>query len=160
MELKEDRVDIRESITDVVDLLRSPAQSKGIHIYIDVDNAIASHVLVDELRLRQVLLNFLGNAIKFTETGSVKLFVRLIKSMNHKVELEFIVEDTGIGIAPERLNRLFQSFSQVDASHSRKYGGTGLGLAISKQIIELMGGEVKVESQEGVGSKFSFTVLS
>jgi PAS domain S-box-containing protein len=158
MELKEDRVDIRESITDVIDVLRTPAQSKGIHIYVDVENRIASHVLIDELRLRQVLLNFVGNAIKFTETGSVKLSVKVKEDVGIRVKLEFCVEDTGIGIAEDRLDRLFKSFSQVDASHSRKYGGTGLGLSISKQIVELMGGEVSVESQIGKGTKFHFSI--
>ena len=116
----------------------------------------------DPNRLRQILINLFNNAIKFTETGEVvdALLMRDGKSYGSEVRvlsLQFI--DTGIGIPPERMDRLFKSFSQVDASTTRKYGGTGLGLAISKQLAELMGGAIGVESEAGKGSTFWFTVL-
>ena len=113
-------------------------------------------IVGDAGRLRQVLLNLLSNAIKFTERGEVMVSVARAAGDT----LQFSVHDTGIGIPADRMDRLFQSFRQVDASTARKYGGSGLGLAISKRLSELMGGEVWVESEEGVGSTFHFTITA
>jgi CheY-like chemotaxis protein len=114
----------------------------------------------DPIRLRQILANLLSNAVKFTEKGQIMISVS-IKSLNGDCnEIEFAVQDTGIGIPKNKIGKLFQSFSQVDASTTRKYGGTGLGLAISKRLVELMGGRIWVESQLGKGSAFHFTILA
>ena len=112
----------------------------------------------DELRVVQVLNNLLSNALKFTAVGRIDVQVLLTARVEDKVELFFIVSDTGIGIGEEDRDKLFQSFSQVDASISRKYGGTGLGLNICKQLVELMGGDIEVESKKGRGSTFSFSI--
>jgi signal transduction histidine kinase len=111
----------------------------------------------DPARLRQVLLNLVANAIKFTERGEVIVRVNVTEASEHGVRLLFEVLDTGIGLAPDALARLFQPFVQADGSITRKYGGTGLGLAISKQLIEMMGGRVGVDSEPGQGSRFWFT---
>ena len=108
----------------------------------------------DMVRLRQVLSNIIGNAVKFTLEGSVRVVVEMIEP---ELTVRFSVFDTGIGIAEEDYPKLFERFSQVDDSHTRKFGGTGLGLVISKRLVELMEGEIDVESQVGVGSKFWFT---
>ncbi|MEZ4834524.1 MAG: ATP-binding protein [Caldilineaceae bacterium] len=115
-------------------------------------------IVGDVTRLRQVLLNLVGNGIKFTEAGEVFVEVTSQSLGAGRHRLQFAVRDTGIGIPEDRMDRLFQSFSQVDASTTRRFGGTGLGLAISKQLVELMGGLVWVESQAGVGSTFFFTI--
>jgi CheY-like chemotaxis protein len=113
----------------------------------------------DPGRLRQVIINFANNALKFTEQGEVEIRGELLDQDGDQARLKFSVRDTGIGIPADRMDRLFRSFSQVDASTTRKYGGTGLGLAISRQLAELMGGEVGVTSTEGQGSTFWFTVM-
>jgi CheY-like chemotaxis protein/anti-sigma regulatory factor (Ser/Thr protein kinase) len=115
-------------------------------------------VIGDSMRLRQVLLNLVGNAIKFTETGEVEVSVKVVERFAREVNLRVSVRDTGIGIPPDKRVRLFQPFEQADASTTRQYGGTGLGLAISQRIVNLMGGEVSVESAQGAGSLFHFTL--
>lgn len=144
----------------VLDHVRSmifeAAQAKGLHLEVDYDH-LPKWVRGDQTRLRQALLNYAGNAVKFTERGTVSLRARLQEEQGDEVLLRFEVVDTGIGVAPEKLSRLFAIFEQADASTTRKYGGTGLGLAITRRLAELMGGEVGAESVPGQGSTFWFT---
>jgi CheY-like chemotaxis protein len=123
------------------------------------DTFMPLDLLGDKLRIQQVLTNLVGNAIKFTGQGSVRLELTLQNISKSQVQLLFSVTDTGIGIAPQDLSKLFLEFSQVDGSFTRKYGGTGLGLVISKELVELMGGEISVESTKDQGSNFSFSLL-
>ncbi len=131
---------------------------KGLDFFMTVSPQIPEHIVGDELRIVQVLNNLLSNAQKFTSLGKITLEVFRTAQVNDKIELFFIVSDTGIGIDAGDRNKLFQSFSQVDASISRKYGGTGLGLNICKQLVELMGGRIDVESEKNRGSNFSFSI--
>ena len=123
-----------------------------------VSPQVPEYVIGDELRIVQILNNLLSNALKFTALGKITVGVFRTAQVNNKMELFFVVSDTGIGIAEEDRDKLFQSFSQVDASISRKYGGTGLGLNICKQLVELMGGGIDVESEKNRGSNFSFSI--
>lgn len=131
---------------------------KGLEFFMTVSPQVPEYVVGDELRIKQVLNNLLSNALKFTAVGKVTVEVLKTAQVKDRVELFFIVIDSGIGIAEEDRDKLFQSFSQVDASISRKYGGTGLGLNICKQLVELMGGRIDVESVKGKGSTFSFSI--
>jgi len=169
LELEEHPFELRECIESVLDLMASKASQKNIDLAYLIDEGTPSTILGDSTRLRQILVNLVGNALKFTEQGEVVVSVKPAKgdesvgilpiSDSHQpVMLEFAVRDTGIGIPQDRLSRLFQSFSQVDASTTRRYGGTGLGLAISKHLCEMMGGRIWVESEVGKGSTFFFTV--
>jgi PAS domain S-box-containing protein len=146
-----------ECIEEVVELLAAQAEMKGLELVVLVYSQVPRHLHGDPVRLRQILLNLVGNAIKFTERGEVMVQVAWEKETQEGVLLRFFVADTGVGISEENQQKLFRSFSQVDASASREYGGTGLGLAICKQLTELMGGQIGVESRLGVGSKFWFT---
>jgi len=150
--------DLVRIIEEVVALLTPRADDKHINLEAELDPTLIRWLQGDRGRLRQVLFNLVGNAIKFTETGSVKVRAshRLIE--DNRAEIRIIVEDTGIGIAPHLRPRLFKTFSQADSSISRRFGGTGLGLAISKHLIELMGGTIDLQSTPGVGSTFWFTV--
>lgn len=131
---------------------------KGLDFFMTVSPKIPEYIVGDELRIVQILNNLLSNAQKFTSLGKITLEVFRTAQVNDKIELFFIVSDTGIGIDAGDRNKLFQSFSQVDASISRKYGGTGLGLNICKQLVELMGGRIDVESEKNRGSNFSFSI--
>jgi signal transduction histidine kinase len=146
-----------EVLHEVLKLVSGRARSKGLAVSADVADEAQRGLRGDPARLRQVLLNLVANAIKFTERGQVTVRVSRPEASEHGVRLLFEVLDTGIGLAPDALARLFQPFVQADGSITRKYGGTGLGLAISKQLIELMGGRVGVESEPGQGSRFWFT---
>lgn len=136
----------------------SKMNEKGLDFFLTVSPQVPEYVVGDELRIVQILNNLLSNALKFTAMGRIAVQVLLTARVDHKAEIFFIVSDTGIGIGEEDRDKLFQSFSQVDASISRKYGGTGLGLNISKQLAELMGGGIEVESEKGRGSNFSFSI--
>jgi signal transduction histidine kinase len=142
---------------EVLKLVSGRARSKGLAVSSDVSDEARGEFRGDPARLRQVLLNLVANAIKFTERGEVAVRVTMSDAAEQNVRLLFEVVDTGIGLAPDALPRLFQPFVQVDGSITRKYGGTGLGLAISKQLIEMMGGRVGVESEPDKGSRFWFT---
>ena len=124
-----------------------------------VGDDIPKYLIGDELRLTQIFNNLISNAVKFTTIGHVAVEASLIREEDDFVELFFMVVDTGIGIAKENMDKLFKKFSQVDASTTRRFGGTGLGLSISKKLVELMGGDIKVESEVGKGSSFSFNVI-
>ena len=150
--------DLRLTLEEVVELMSHKAYEKGLEFASIVHHEVPSLLRGDPGRLRQILINLMGNAIKFTDSGEVMLKVVLEKEDTHRVRIRFSVSDTGIGISKEGVGRLFKSFSQVDGSTSRNYGGTGLGLAISKQLTELMEGNIGVESKEGQGSTFWFTV--
>jgi signal transduction histidine kinase/CheY-like chemotaxis protein len=142
-------------IEETVELLSPRAQAKGLEIAASIDERLPGQVAGDAARLRQVLLNLAGNAVKFTEAGGVALIVEPGDAPN---QIRFRVRDTGIGIAPDALLRIFDEFEQADGSMTRKFGGTGLGLAISRRIVERMGGQIEVESALGSGSAFSFTI--
>jgi len=150
--------DLREIVEDVTALLAERAHRKGLELACRIEDEVPSAVRADPGRLRQVLTNLLGNAIKFTERGEVVVEVRFVRTEADRTFIRFEVRDTGIGIAPGAQAQLFESFRQADASTTRRYGGTGLGLAISKQLVHLMGGAIEVESEPGKGSRFFFTV--
>jgi len=149
---------IRKTIDGAIQLLAPRAREKGLELVARVDASVQELVRGDPVRLRQVLLNLVGNAIKFTEHGRVLVRASVSSEDEQDVVLRFEITDTGVGISREARKRLFHAFSQADGSTSRRYGGTGLGLAISKQLTELMGGQIGVESEPGRGSTFWFTV--
>lgn len=150
--------DIRTTVEEVVELLAEQAQSRKLELGFYVDEDVPATVRTDQGRLRQILINLVGNAIKFTQEGRVYVHVSVAAEADERVKLRFEVNDTGIGISPEGRTRLFQPFQQADSSTTRKYGGTGLGLAISKQLVGLLGGTMDVASVPGEGSVFSFTM--
>ncbi|MHC5094937.1 MAG: ATP-binding protein, partial [Planctomycetota bacterium] len=148
---------LRDMLGQLEHLMVTNAQTKGLHFEVDIRPDVPEQVVTDAKHLYQCLINLVANAIKFTETGSVILHVGLA---DHEVGplLYFEVADTGIGIPEDRQEKVFESFEQADSSTSRKYGGTGLGLAITRELIEMMGGAVSLESQEGIGSIFTITL--
>jgi PAS domain S-box-containing protein len=160
LELEAQPFDLRECVEAALDLVATRAAERGLDLAYQIADGTPAVIVGDVTRLRQILLNLLSNAVKFTEAGEVVLSVsaRRLSAAAALHELTFAVRDTGIGIPPDRLGRLFQSFSQVDASTTRRYGGTGLGLAISQRLTELMGGRIDVTSQVGRGSEFRFTI--
>jgi CheY-like chemotaxis protein len=163
MDLEEDAFDLRECIESALDLVRYPAAKKNLEMMYQMESAVPSTIMGDVTRLRQILINLLNNAIKFTDEGEIELSVALKKIpslKDGKAEIQFSVRDTGIGISSEQQERLFQAFTQADSSISRKYGGTGLGLAISKRLTEMMGGRMWVKSEVGAGSTFYFTIVT
>lgn len=150
--------DFQEMMDKVIATHSAVVNKKELHMSVDIDDKIPRKLIGDELRLTQILNNLLSNAIKFTMVGYVNVVVGMTRRVNDEVELFFMVRDSGIGISQKEQDRLFQSFSQVDASITRRFGGTGLGLAITKQLVELMHGDIHVESEKGKGSAFSFSV--
>jgi len=172
LELERQPFDLRECVESALDLLVTRATEKGLDLAYQLDDQVPAAIYGDVTRLRQILVNLLSNAVKFTGEGEVVISVEArrkdaVATLPEQdsdglafYDLHFAVRDTGIGISEEGMARLFRSFSQVDASTTRRYGGTGLGLAISKRLAELMGGTMWVESQPGVGSTFHFTLLA
>jgi len=158
IELEEIPLDVEDVVEGVVDLYAVRANEKGIGLWADVDPAVPRTLVGDPGRLTQVLTNLVLNAVKFTEEGSVDVSASVAEEDDEGMLLRFDVSDTGIGIAPEALAHLFDTFSQADSSTTRRFGGTGLGLAISRQLTHLMGGKISVTSSPGAGSTFSFTV--
>ncbi|MDH4264091.1 MAG: response regulator [Deltaproteobacteria bacterium] len=151
--------DLRTTIEDLTDLLATKAHEKNLEFACLVHHDVPSRLCGDPGRIRQILTNLAGNAIKFTEKGEVVIRVTLEEEKDGQATVRFAISDTGPGIPQDRMDRLFQSFSQVDSSTTRKYGGTGLGLSISKRLAELMGGQIGVVSKEGKGSTFWFTAV-
>lgn len=158
LELEEAPFSLHEILEETLDLLAPKAADKGLELAYITDEQTPHTIISDVTRLRQILVNLIGNAVKFTHQGEVVVHVASQRMSNGLFEIEFRVRDTGIGIPADRMDRLFQTFSQVDTSTTRRYGGTGLGLAISKRLAELMGGGLWVESEVGQGSIFAFTV--
>ncbi len=145
-------------LAEVIAMVSPVAQAKGLELLLDIQPAVPRHLIGDPQRLSQILLNYVSNAVKFTEQGQVSVHILLDKTLsNDKQRLRFEVSDTGIGLTLQERVKLFQEFEQADASTTRRFGGTGLGLAISKRLAQLMGGEVGVQSEKGVGSTFCFT---
>ncbi len=149
---------LRDSLDDVASLLKIKVQEKNLELIIDYPPGMESLFVGDAGRLRQIIMNLIGNAIKFTDAGHILIDVGVKKYSENRAELKIDITDTGIGIEPEKLGNIFEKFTQADNSTTRVYGGTGLGLSISKRIIELMGGHLSVSSVFGSGSTFSFTV--
>jgi PAS domain S-box-containing protein len=157
LDLESIDMDLRDVVEDVSRLLAFQAHNKGLELTMDIDPAVPDLVLGDPGRLRQVLLNLGGNAIKFTAQGEIDIKVQVLANTLDGTHVRFEVRDTGLGIPADRYNTLFQPFSQVDASTTRRFGGTGLGLSIVRRLVEMMRGEAGVDSAEGVGSRFWFT---
>jgi len=158
VELESYPIEVREWLGDAVRTLAIRAHSKKVELAFEIDNAVPQFVLGDGLRLRQIVLNLVGNAIKFTETGEVVASVQVESQSADHVQLHFAVRDTGIGISPDQLSRVFEAFEQADTSMTRRFGGTGLGLSISSRLVSLMNGRIWVQSQVGEGSTFHFLV--
>ena len=156
LKLNDVEFDLHETISELIKFYSGPAQEKGLRLTFSIDELVPAALLGDPDRLRQILTNLVGNAIKFTSEGEVNVAVGL-DNVSETISLRFEVKDTGIGVPLEARNRIFQAFSQADGSTTRKYGGTGLGLTIVKRLVEMMNGEVGVESEPGQGSNFWFT---
>ncbi len=159
LELEKQPFNVRQCVEGALDLLANEASKKDLDIACLIDKETPAYVAGDATRVRQVLVNLISNAVKFTPEGEVLVTVKTRKVSPALYEVQFSVRDTGIGIPQDRMDRLFQSFSQVDASTTRTYGGTGLGLAISRDLAQLMGGRMWAESEEGEGSTFHFTII-
>jgi PAS domain S-box-containing protein len=159
LEIEQEAFNLRECVEGTLDLMTPQFASKRLDLLYEIADGVPGMVRGDPTRLRQILVNLLGNAVKFTEKGEVVVGVKSQAVEGSKVELSFSVRDTGIGIPDEALGRLFQPFSQVDASTTRRFGGTGLGLVISRRLVEIMGGRMWVESKLAQGSTFCFTVV-
>ena len=146
--------------TEVVDLLREEANRKNLALSLELETPVPIAIQSDAKRLRQILVNLVGNAIKFTEAGEVRVVLRLRRRRHEPPQLECDVIDTGIGISQSQMERLFHAFSQADNSSTRRFGGTGLGLAISRRLAQLLGGDVTVRSEPGKGSRFRASVAT
>lgn len=153
---------LRHCLDDAFDVLRSTARHKGLNFYYTLEQGVPTHIISDPTRLRQIIINLLGNSLKFTEQGEVSLHVHVVEAQTNDraTTLQFSVRDTGPGIPSQRMHRLFRTFSQVDASTTRKHGGTGLGLVISRRLSELLGGTMWAESELGTGTIFYFTIIT
>ena len=158
VELEKTELSLHEVLGNISDMLNLKAQEKGVDYRVRLAPELPKKLLGDPLRLTRVLNNLIGNAVKFTERGEVLVAVKPVRREKGRVAVHFCVQDTGIGITPEQMDKIFTPFTQADSSTTRRYGGTGLGLSISRQLVELMGGELQVESVPGTGSSFSFTV--
>ncbi|HZY81871.1 MAG TPA: two-component regulator propeller domain-containing protein, partial [Cyclobacteriaceae bacterium] len=160
MELERIDFDVRSCVEDVLDLFASRATASNLDLCYQFDTNVPERILGDPQRLRQIMVNLVGNAIKFTKEGEIYIHVGVVDQTNDNITLSFKVRDTGIGIPPEKIDRLFKSFSQVDVSTSRKFGGTGLGLAICKKLAELMGGDIAIDESSSKGTTFGFTIVA
>ncbi len=160
MELEQEPFDLRTCIMETVDLFTGLSRERRLTMEYHIDQELPEQVIGDVTRLRQILMNLVGNSVKFTESGGIYIYINKRSVQGDSLEIEFIVKDTGIGIPPRKLKHLFKPFSQLDSSMTRKYGGTGLGLVICKTLVELMGGRIHAEEQtEGSGATFVFTIM-
>ncbi len=159
LSMESEEFSLDETLERVMSIVNIRAQEKKLEFLIHVGPSVPTYLVGDPIRLGQVMVNLCNNAVKFTENGEIVLSVSLLKKEAEQVKLQFSVKDTGIGIAEEQIGSLFSPFTQIDSSTTRKYGGTGLGLAICKKLVHIMGGEISVESELGVGSNFVFTVV-
>lgn len=160
VEIEETVFSPSQAVRDVFNLFLPSSKEKHLEMRLNVSPDIPKWLLGDPTRIKQILINLVGNALKFTEKGEISVSLEQQKDESNSIVLYYSIEDTGVGIKAENMHRLFQAFSQVDSSNTRKYGGTGLGLAISKKLVELMKGNISVSSEEGQGSKFYFTVAT
>jgi len=160
VEIEHESFDLRVCIEDVLDVLAPGAAQKGLDLGYWLEPGTPEAIVGDRLRTRQILINLVGNGIKFTDEGEVMVSVSLNRRANSMEEIQFEIADSGQGVPADKIDRLFKPFSQADASASRRFEGTGLGLAISKRLVELMGGKIWLESTEGKGSSFHFTLLA
>ncbi|WMW23455.1 histidine kinase N-terminal 7TM domain-containing protein [Methanolobus mangrovi] len=161
LELDPEITELTELLNQITDIVKYKAHEKELELKLKIVSDIPKHIIVDNLRLRQILINLLSNAIKFTEKGEIELKVETfnIPDDTHEIGIKFSVKDTGIGIAEKNRDKIFDSFSQEDGSINRRYGGTGLGLTISNRLLEMMGSKLELESEVGKGSTFYFTVV-
>jgi len=157
MELERTEFPLEAVLTQVISVIQHKALEQGVEFLLSHSADVPPHLIGDPMRLGQVLMNLLGNAIKFTQSGEVELSIDLAGQSQDDLQVCFTIRDTGIGMTPEQIQRLFQPFTQADGTTTRRFGGTGLGLSISKRLVEMMGGEIRVESVEGQWSSFSFS---
>lgn len=159
LELESIPFDIRELVEETIDIVSPKAMEKDLDFHLFIDPTIPNHFLGDPIRIRQILLNLISNAIKFTPSGEVGVHVtKLSEKANEELLIQFLIKDTGIGITKQKLDKLFQPFTQLDSSTTREYGGSGLGLVITKTLVSLLNGNISVESIEKVGSNFTFAI--
>ncbi len=158
LDIEDIEFNLNTTLDNVSNMISVKAEEKGLELVFDIENSVPAMIKGDPLRLGQVIINLMNNAVKFTQNGEVVLKIKMLSNIDGKETLQFEVSDTGIGLTKEQIAKLFQSFTQADSSIGRKYGGSGLGLTISKQLVELMGGKIWVESEYGKGSSFNFTI--
>jgi signal transduction histidine kinase len=158
MELEDEPFDWKFCLEETVRLFTAKTRTMNLDMVVEVDPTLPTIIRGDMNRLRQVLINLVGNAVKFTHQGGVKIEVRRLDEQKDSITIEFKIQDTGIGIPADKINGLFQPFSQLDASINRKFGGTGLGLSISKSLVELMGGTIRAQQSDEPGATFVFTI--
>ncbi|RKR85607.1 PAS/PAC sensor hybrid histidine kinase [Mucilaginibacter gracilis] len=158
IELEKINVDMRDLVNSVINSMNFKAQAKGIYLHAQIDESIPQYILGDKTRICQILLNLVGNSLKFTDKGGIVIDLKVIEQNKNQVRIRFEVSDTGIGIHPEKISSIFESFKQAEANITRLYGGTGLGLAITKRLVELHDSRINVESVYGQSSKFWFTI--
>lgn len=159
LQLNATKTNVTRIAEDVINIIKYEAHKKNLELFLIVDPSVPEYVWADEIRMRQIFMNLLNNAVKFTNNGIVKLCIKNKKQTEDKSRLSFSIQDTGIGIARENQEKIFNAFIQEDASVNKKYGGTGLGLAISGRILDLMGSKLKLKSEVGLGSKFYFDLV-
>ena len=158
MEIEHEPFDLRSTIEEVLDLFAGRAASQQLDLIYEIEQGVTQQIYGDRIRLKQILMNLVGNSIKFTKKGEIFVSVKILKQVDNDIEIKFEVRDSGIGIPQEKIETLFEAFTQVDSSTTRKYGGTGLGLAICKRLVELMNGKIWIESEDGRGTSFFFTI--